>query len=70
MKIALGAKAKLGFIDGIVDPPSQNSTLLINLSTINLRLRHRLVSCPWSLLNHISKTSCAVQDLTEWVWAI
>ena len=27
VKIALGAKAKSGFIDGIIDPPSQNSTL-------------------------------------------
>ena len=27
VKIALGAKAKLGFIDGTIDPPSQNSTL-------------------------------------------
>ena len=25
------------------------SLALINLSTINFRLRHRLVSCPWSL---------------------
>ena len=29
MKIALGAKAKLGFIDGTIDHPSYNSTLYI-----------------------------------------
>ena len=30
VKISLVAKAKLGFIDGTIDPPSQNSTLYVS----------------------------------------
>ena len=49
MKIALGVKARLGFIDGTIDPPSQDFTLYVDWRKANYMV------LSWLLLNSICK---------------